>query len=188
MKIEVVVGNIVKQPDVEALVNSANANLRLGSGVAGAIHTAAGPKLESYCKPFAPMAYGAFLVTPGFNLPNLWVIHVRAASYTHHDNAPFILEQALQAAIQGAHQNDIRTLAMPAMGTGVFAFPPMLAAQITAKVLLRAEHLAPHLQCLRLCVVSEFLRDLYTGAFEATGLDVSQPKVLTESPGESAAV
>ena len=137
MKIEVVVGNIVKQPDVEAVVNSANAHLRLGSGVAGAIHTAAGPKLEEHCKPFAPLTYGVFLVTPGFNLPNLWVIHVRAASYTHHDDAPAILEQALQAAIQGAHQNDIRTMALPAIGTGVFAFPPMLAAQITAKVFSR---------------------------------------------------
>lgn len=188
MKIEVVVGNIVKQPDVEAVVNSANANLRLGSGVAGAIHTAAGPKLEEYCKPFAPLAYGAFLVTPGFKLPNLWVIHVRAASYTNHDDAPAILEQALQAAIQGAHQNDIRTMALPAIGTGVFAFPPMLAAQITAKVFSRAERVAPHLQCLRLCVASEFLRDLYTGALEAAGLAVSQPASLNSSQGESAAV
>jgi O-acetyl-ADP-ribose deacetylase len=188
MKVEVVVGNIVKQPDVEALVNSANANLRLGSGVAGAIHTAAGPKLEEYCKPFAPLAYGAFLVTPGFKLPNLWVIHVRAASYTLHDDAPAILEQALQAALQGAHQNDIRTLAMPAIGTGVFAFPPLLAAEITARVFARAEHLAPHLQCLRLCVASEFLRELYTGAFEAAGLAVSQPRALAQSQGESAAV
>ena len=65
MKIEIVVGNIVKQPDMEAVVNSANANLRLGSGVAGAIHMAAGPKLEAYCKPYGPLAFGAFLVTPG---------------------------------------------------------------------------------------------------------------------------
>lgn len=179
MRIEVVVGNLVKQPDVEAVVNSANANLRLGSGVAGAIHTAAGPRLEEYCKPYAPLAYGAFLVTPGFKLPNLWVIHVRAASYTHHDDAPAILEQALQAAIQGAHQNDIRTMAMPAMGTGVFAFPPLLAAQITAKVFSRAEEVAPHLKCLRLCVVSEFLRDVYIAALEAAGITVLQPESAT---------
>lgn len=81
MKIEVVIGNIVKQFDVEAVVNSANANLRLGSGVAGAIHTAAGPKLEEYCQPFAPLELGAALITPGFDLPNKWVIHVRSAHY-----------------------------------------------------------------------------------------------------------
>ena len=188
MKIEVIIGNIVKQPDLEVLVNSANANLRMGSGVAGAIHTAAGPKLEEYCKPFAPLAYGAFLVTPGFKLPNLWVIHVRAASYTNHDDAPAILEQALQAAIQGAHQNDIRTMAMPAIGTGVFAFPPLLAAQIMAKVVSRAGDVAPHLQCLRLCVASEFLRDLYINALEAEGVAVSQPAPQNNSLSESAAV
>ena len=98
MKIEIVVGNIVKQPDMEAVVNSANANLRLGSGVAGAIHMAAGPELEKYCKPHAPLAYGSFLVTPGFKLPNFWVIHVRAASYEMNDDAPKLLEQAIEAA------------------------------------------------------------------------------------------
>jgi O-acetyl-ADP-ribose deacetylase (regulator of RNase III) len=77
---------------------------------------------------------------------------------------------------------------MPAIGTGVFAFPPMLAAQITAKVFSRAERVAPHLQCLRLCVASEFLRDLYTGALEAAGLAVSQPASLNSSQGEAAAV
>jgi len=168
MKIEVVVGNIVKQADMEAVVNSAN--VRLGSGVAGAIHTAAGPKLEEYCKPFAPLAFGAYLVTPGFKLPNLWVIHVRAASYTNHDDAPQILEQAIEAALKAAHQNDIRALALPAIGTGVFAFPPELAAEITAKVLSSASTVAPHLQCIRVCVASEF----YLAALEAKGVAISQ--------------
>jgi O-acetyl-ADP-ribose deacetylase (regulator of RNase III) len=173
MKIEIVVGNIVKQPDMEAVVNSANANLRMGSGVAGAIHTAAGPKLEEYCKPFAPLAYGAFLVTPGFKLPNLWVIHVRAASYEMNDDAQGILAQAVEAALRAAHQNDIRTMAMPAIGTGVFAFPPQLAAEITAKALMKAATLAPHLQCLRLCVPSDFLRDVYSAAMESEGMGAS---------------
>lgn len=172
MKIEVIVGNIVKQPDLEAVVNSANANLRLGSGVAGAIHTAAGPKLEEYCKPFAPLAYGAFLVTPGFKLPNLWVIHVRAASYEMHDDAPQLLEQAIEAALRGAHQNDIRSLAIPAIGTGVFAFPPELAAQTMARVLARLTALAPHVQCVRVCLATEALRDVYASALESAGVGV----------------
>ena len=55
MKIEIVVVNIVKQPDIEAVVNSANAQIRLGSGLAGAIHRTAGTKLEECCSPFAPL-------------------------------------------------------------------------------------------------------------------------------------
>lgn len=171
MKIEIIQGNIVKQPDVEAVVNSANANLRLGSGVAGAIHTAAGPKLEEYCKPFAPLAFGAYLVTPGFKLPNLWVIHVRATSFNTHNDAPAILKSAVTAALQGAQDNDIRRLAIPAIGTGVFAFPPMLAAQTLADVLACADTIAPHLELVRVCVVSEYLRDVYTSACEVAGLN-----------------
>jgi O-acetyl-ADP-ribose deacetylase (regulator of RNase III) len=172
MKIEIIQGNIVNQADLEALVNSANANLRLGSGVAGAIHTAAGPKLEEYCKPFAPLAYGAYLVTPGFKLPNPWVIHVRAASYTNHDDAPALLQSAVVAALKGAHDNVIHSMAIPAIGTGVFAFPPMLAAQIMAESLIKADALSPNIELLRVCVATENLRDVYTSAFQQTGLQV----------------
>jgi O-acetyl-ADP-ribose deacetylase (regulator of RNase III) len=63
---------------------------------------------------------------------------------------------------------------MPAIGTGVFAFPPELAAEITAKALMKAATIAPHLRCLRLCVPSDFLRDVYSVAMEAKGLSVSQ--------------
>ena len=182
------VAHFLSQADVQAIVNSANANLRLGSGVAGAIHTAAGPELEAFCQPFAPLELGAALITPGFKLPNPWVIHVRAAHYIHHTEPERYMAFAMFSVLNTARDNGITSLAMPAIGTGVFAFPPLLAAEITGKVLRRAEHLAPHLQCLRLCVASEFLRDLYTGALEAAGHAVSQPNPLAESHRESAAV
>ncbi len=56
MRVEIVVGNIVRQPDVDARVNSSNANLRFGAGVAGSIHAAAGSELEQYCRRYSTIA------------------------------------------------------------------------------------------------------------------------------------
>lgn len=167
MKVEVVCGNIVKQPDTEALVNSANANLRLGSGVAGAIHTAAGPALEAFCKPFAPLELSQALVTPGFDLPNPWVIHVRAASYLNHDEPEMVLKDALEAMMAAAQERGIVSLAMPAIGTGVFRFPPVLAAWITAQVLKRhADQDGLSVQWVRICVANPEMLSIYAAALE----------------------
>ena len=164
MNIEIVYGNLVKQVDAEALVNSANANLRLGSGVAGAIHTAAGPKLEEYCKSFAPLALGAGLITPGFKLPNPWIIHVRAAHYLNNEEPERHLQAALTSMLRLAHDNTIRSLAMPAIGTGLFKFPPELAARLTAKVLCQADQVAPFLQWIRVCLADPALVQVYRDA------------------------
>jgi O-acetyl-ADP-ribose deacetylase (regulator of RNase III) len=166
MKVEVVYANIIKQPDAVALVNSANANLRLGSGVAGAIHTAAGPELEAFCQPFAPLGLGQALVTPGFNLPNQWVIHVRAASYLNHEEPEKVLEDAVEAMIAVAQARGIASLAMPAIGTGVFKFPAALAAQITAEVLKRHAKQDGPVQWVRICVANPEMLDVYTAAFQ----------------------
>ncbi|CDS47941.1 COG2110, Macro domain, possibly ADP-ribose binding module [Polaromonas sp. CG9_12] len=166
MKTEVIYGNIVRQSDAQAVVNSANANLRLGSGVAGAIHTAAGPGLEAFCQPFAPLGFGHAFVSPGFKLPNPWVIHVRAASYINHDEAEKILEDALEAMMTVAQKYGIRSLVMPAIGTGVFKFPPALAAQITAKVLKRHVEQDGSVQWVRICVASPEMLDAYTVALQ----------------------
>ena len=74
--------------------------LRLGSGLAGAVHTAAGTELEDYCEPFAPLELGKALLTPGFKLPNPWVIHVRAAHFQHHPDAAHLLKMGLNAVFQ----------------------------------------------------------------------------------------
>ncbi len=153
MKIEVVFGNIVKQPDMEAIVNSANSNLRMGSGVAGAIYTAAGPRLEEYCRPFAPLELGSALITPGFQLPNRWIIHVRAAHYINNTEPERYLSFAISSMVNMARENNIRSLAMPAIGTGVFKFPVDLAAQITSQTL--RQHADSGIELLRICTTNE---------------------------------
>jgi O-acetyl-ADP-ribose deacetylase (regulator of RNase III) len=161
MHIEVVVANIVKQSDVDALVNSANANLRFGSGVAGAIHTAAGPELEEYCKRFAPIALGEAVVTPGFNLKNPYVIHARAASYINDEEPEKYLGLVVTNTLRVAQVTGIKTLAMPAMGTGVFKFPPKLAAEIILKALTVGARDHPDIELVRICVVDKSMKDLF---------------------------
>lgn len=123
MKFEVVIANIANQPDMDAVVNSANANLRFGSGVAGAIHGAAGPELEDYCEPYAPLPFGAALVTPAFNLPNKNVIHTRAAHYLNDDEPEAVLSKCVYAVVDAANKNAITSIAIPAIGSWVLSFP-----------------------------------------------------------------
>lgn len=166
MKIEVVFGNIVKQPDVDAIVNSANANLRLGSGVAGAIHTAAGPRLEEYCRPYAPLELGAALITPGFKLPNPWVIHVRAAHFINNTEPERYMMFSVISMLNTAKENRLKRIAMPAIGTGAFKFPPMLAARITAKALVDYARAHDEIELVRICVASEEMLQFYQSAVD----------------------
>jgi O-acetyl-ADP-ribose deacetylase (regulator of RNase III) len=161
MKIELVVGNLVRQPDVDAIVNSANMNLRFGSGVAGAIHSAAGPQLEEYCRQFVPLGLGEAVISPGFHLPNPFVIHVRAASYINDEEPESYLEQAVIAALQVAADGGVQTLAMPAIGTGVFKFPPPLSAEIIVRTLLKCADVYPAISLVRICVTDEQLKAIF---------------------------
>ena len=178
MHIEVTYGNIVKQPDAEAIVNSANANLRLGSGVAGAIHRAAGPKLEEYCLPYAPLALGSGLITPGFKLPNLWVIHVRSAHFVTNDEPNKYMQMALESMLRIANDNDLHSLAVPAIGTGMFKFHPVLAARLMAQALAKTDQLAPHLKWLRICLADQSMVPLYESAVTEAGLAIRAVELI----------
>lgn len=171
MKVEVICGNIVAQPDVDAIVNSANANLRFGSGVAGAIHTAAGPELEAYCQPLAPLSLGGAVITPGFRLPNKWVIHVRSAHYLKDENPEYFMQQAIESMLRVAAENNVRSVAIPAIGIGVFKFPIELAAQITALTLAKASTLAPCLELVRVCMANSGLIAAYQSALTLPDID-----------------
>lgn len=165
MIFEVVLADVAKQTDIDAVVSSANANLRFGSGVAGAIHSAAGPELEDYCEPFAPLPLGAALITPGFNLPNKHVIHTRAAHYLNDDAPEEVLRQCIHAIVEVANQHSIISIAIPAIGTGVFKFPKELAASIIASSFRKCLLQPTSLQKIRVCVADSGTRQIFADAF-----------------------
>ena len=165
MKFEVVIANIANQPDIEAVVNSANANLRFGSGVAGAIHSAAGPELEDYCEPYAPLPFGAALVTPAFKLSNKYVIHTRAAHYLNDDDPEGVLTKCVYSVVDAANKNAITSIAVPAIGTGVFKFPKELAAEIMAKAFHACAAAPSSLKLIRICVADADTERVFKTAF-----------------------
>ena len=139
-RITVTVGNIVKQGDCDAIVNSSNQNARAGSGVCGAIYAAAGPELEPCSTSFAPLDIGHAFVTPGFLLPNLWIIHVRGPKYLFDPEPAVNLARSMESVLRIASEHRMQKIAVPAISMGIYAYPPEEAVPIlidtTAKMLL----------------------------------------------------
>ena len=134
--IECVQGNIANQPDMGAIANAANAELRTGGGVAGAIHRAAGPGLEEECRPLAPIRPGEAVITGAHNLPNNYVIHCLGPVYGVDKPSENLLASCYRNALELAEQNTIRSIAFPAISTGAFGFPMEQAARIAIKTIL----------------------------------------------------
>ena len=134
--IECVQGNIADQPDMDAVVNAANAELRIGGGVAGAIHRAAGPGLEEECRPLAPIRPGQAVVTGAHGLPNRYVIHCLGPVYGRDEPADGLLAACYRNALHLAERKGIGSIAFPAISTGAFGYPMAPAARVALKTVL----------------------------------------------------
>lgn len=145
--IELTQGNIVKQDDVEAVVNAANAQLRTGGGVAGAIHSAAGPGLTKETRPLAPIQAGEAVITGGHDLPNEHIIHVLGPVYGRDEPSDELLRAGYENALERAEENGGASVAFPAISTGAFGFPLEPAARIAMETVLNA---APTLESVEL--------------------------------------
>ncbi len=130
LTIECVRGNIADQPDVDAVVNAANAQLQMGGGVAGAIHRAAGPGLAEETRPLAPIQPGDAVITGAHELPNRHVIHCLGPVYGVDEPSDRLLASCYRNALRLAEEHDVSSIAFPAISTGAFGYPMEAAARI----------------------------------------------------------
>lgn len=133
--IECVKGNIAAQPEMTAIVNAANAELRIGGGVAGAIHRAAGPGLEEEGRALAPIRPGEAVITGGHRLPNRHVIHCLGPVYGRDRPEAELLARCYRNALDLAEKHNIDAIAFPAISTGVFGYPIESAAEVAFRTI-----------------------------------------------------
>ena len=131
MRVEAVQGDITRE-HVDAIVNAANQALAGGGGVDGAIHRAAGAReLHAACAALGGCATGEAKATPGFGLAARWVIHAVGPRYRDgRHGEPALLASCYRRSLEVADELGARSVAFPAISTGIYGYPPEAAATI----------------------------------------------------------
>lgn len=140
-RIELRQGDITRL-DVDAIVNAANSRLAGGGGVDGAIHRAAGAEqLHAACRKLGGCDTGDAKITPGFNLPARYIIHTVGPVYSGGTRGEAdLLASCYRRSLEVAVENGAKTVAFPAISTGVYGYPFEAATEIALRT--AAEHLA----------------------------------------------
>lgn len=134
--IDIVVGRIEALAR-DAIVNPANRELAPGGGADGAIRDAAGPELTALLNRHGPLGAKGALLTPGFALPARFVIHTAAPVWFgagDRDEKIAGLAQCYSACLETAAEAGLRTIAFPALGTGIYGWPKQLACSIAVSM------------------------------------------------------
>ncbi len=152
----------ITQQDVDAIVNAANSSLLGGGGVDGAIHRAAGPELLEYCRQLGGCETGSAKATPGFRLTARWVIHTvgpvwRGGGFQEAE----LLASCYRSSLERADELGAKSLAFPAISTGIFGYPIEEAAVIAVDVLRTAP---TDVEDVRLMCFSDETWDAYQSA------------------------
>lgn len=137
-------GDITEQ-EVDAVVNAANSSLLGGGGVDGAIHRKGGPAILEECKRIRAERYpdglptGRAVATTAGNLPARWVIHTVGPVYAKSEDRSGLLTSCHAEGLRVADELGARTVAFPAISTGVYGYPAEEAAPVAVRAVLTAD-------------------------------------------------
>jgi len=165
VKLECIQGDITQQNDLDVVVNAANAELRTGGGVAGAIHRAAGPELEQACRPMAPIKPGEAVISPAFGLPNKKIIHCLGPVYNIDKPSDELLARCYQNALWLADKARLSSVGFPAISTGAFGYPLEEAAEVTADAVHSVLSDLNHVTLVRMVLFSGNDLQVFRNAF-----------------------
>jgi O-acetyl-ADP-ribose deacetylase (regulator of RNase III) len=138
-RLEAVQGDITQEA-VDAIVNAANSGLARGGGVCGAIFAAAGPELDGACAELGGCPTGDAKATPGFRLPARWIIHAVGPVWHGGDaGEPDLLASAYRRSLEVADEIGARSVAFPAISTGIYGYPLDAATEIAVNTCKESE-------------------------------------------------
>ena len=163
-KLKIVEGNIVTL-NVDAIVNAANKSLILGGGVAGAIRSFGGPSIQEECNEIGPIEVGEAVLTSAGNLNADYVIHAAGPVYGEGDE-DIKLANATRNSLKIAKKKRIKSIAFPAISTGIFHFPIKRCAEIMIKVAMDFLKENEYPQEIVLCLYGERAYSIFQGTFE----------------------
>ena len=167
-RIELVRGDITQQ-EADAVINAANTSLMGGGGVDGAIHRKGGPEILEECKRIREEKYpdglpaGQAVATTAGNLPAKWVIHTVGPVYSRSQDRSALLASCHTEALKVADELGAKTVAFPAISTGVYGYPPHEAAPVAIEAVASAK---TNVEEVRFVLYDQTIQEFFRRALE----------------------
>jgi O-acetyl-ADP-ribose deacetylase (regulator of RNase III) len=163
--LELTQGDITDQT-TDAIVNAANAALQLGGGVAGAIRRKGGPKIQEECNKIGRIHVGGAVITTGGNLKAKYVVHAVGPIYGEENEDTKLKDATLNSLIL-ANKKNLKSIAFPAISTGIFGFPKERCATIMLSTIIAYLEESTNLENVVFCLYDQETFEIFKNTLQS---------------------